>query len=69
MIIGSWTLYKVGDTIQDDYKYKQDKVIQAAFFILRRATYQEWLDYRINEGDYVYFKNEEKAYFYEVLTD
>jgi hypothetical protein len=62
---------KIGTIINGEYELTNNTKIPMTFKIIEKATYKDWLEYRLKEGrPYNYDKNVDgEFYFYKVITD
>lgn len=70
MIIGMMTEEKIGSIVTGTYEITDKERVVATFLIVRESSYEEWLAYRDSVNRPLNHNiPEERAYFYEVLTD
>ena len=69
MIIGMWEPELIGSIVAGTYRLTETDDIEIFVYIRRKATYEEWVNYRLAEGRPINIPVPVKAYFYEVSTD
>lgn len=62
---------EIGEIVCGEYQLTENTIVIATFKILRKATYEEWKNYRESVGRPIFHdkKPNNSYYFYEVHTD
>ena len=69
MILGTFEAYDIGTTHVGKYRLTQTEDVIITVYILREATYDEWMQYRESVGRPLVIEGDRYAFYYEVSTD
>lgn len=69
MIIGTWQEEEIGSVIDGEYRLTNTEDRLLRVYILRVATFEEWMNYRKEQGRPLNVVDSHIAHYYEVSTD